>query len=83
MTVSAGFYPTDVFPPSFNLGALFGFRASPQPSWRYEPPSLPRNITPLDFRTLTLTLCLLFGLTDVSSLSPSTSTLCCRSSSHQ
>ncbi|KAF2033339.1 hypothetical protein EK21DRAFT_58964, partial [Setomelanomma holmii] len=40
MTVSASFYPQDNFPPSFSLGALFGFRSSPQPSWRYEPPSL-------------------------------------------
>ena len=29
-------------PPAFNLAALFGFRANPQPSWRYEPPSVPK-----------------------------------------
>jgi hypothetical protein len=43
MTVSADFYPQDSFPSfpsSFSLGALFGFRPSPHPSWRYEPPSL-------------------------------------------
>ncbi|KAH8726609.1 hypothetical protein GQ44DRAFT_613317 [Phaeosphaeriaceae sp. PMI808] len=45
MTVSANFYPQDIFPSSFNLGALFGFRSNPnQPSWRYEPPS-PRIAT--------------------------------------
>lgn len=40
MTVPANFYPQDSFPPAFSLGALFGFRSNPQPSWRYEPPSL-------------------------------------------
>jgi hypothetical protein len=48
MTVSAGFYPQESLPwPSLNLGALFGFRARPPPSWRYEPPSLPKDAEPL------------------------------------
>jgi hypothetical protein len=50
MTVSANFYPRDSFPSSFNLGALFGFRSSPQPSWRYEPPSLQTEPEQLDTR---------------------------------
>jgi hypothetical protein len=81
MTVSAGFYPTDVFPPSFSLRTLFGFRASPQPSWRYEPPSLPQNITPSD--SCMLSSCLSIDLADISSFSPDVSTTCCCSSSHQ
>jgi hypothetical protein len=47
MTVSAGFYPQDSLPLTFNLGALFGFRSN-QPPWRYEPPSLLRQAEPLD-----------------------------------
>jgi hypothetical protein len=47
MTVSAGFYPQDSFPSSFNLGALFGFRNT-QPAWKYEPPWLPKEAEPLD-----------------------------------
>lgn len=43
MTASAGYYPLDSFPTSFSLGALFGHRSDPQTSWRYEPPSLPRD----------------------------------------
>ncbi|KAF3050013.1 hypothetical protein E8E11_010254 [Didymella keratinophila] len=43
MTASAGYYPQDSFPTWFNLGALFGHRSDPQTSWRYEPPSLPKN----------------------------------------
>ncbi|KAF2129799.1 hypothetical protein P153DRAFT_315039 [Dothidotthia symphoricarpi CBS 119687] len=48
MTASANFYPQDGFPPPLSLAALFGFRSSPQPSWRYEPPSPPKNVEPLD-----------------------------------
>ncbi|KAJ4365579.1 hypothetical protein N0V83_008199 [Neocucurbitaria cava] len=48
MTVSASFHPQDSFPPPFSLGALFGFRKGAQPSWRYEPPSLPQKAEPLD-----------------------------------
>ncbi|KAF1929062.1 uncharacterized protein M421DRAFT_420292, partial [Didymella exigua CBS 183.55] len=44
MTASAGYYPQDSFPTLFSLGALFGYRSNPQTSWRYEPPSLPRNL---------------------------------------
>jgi hypothetical protein len=51
MTVSANFYPQDSFPSSFNLGALFGFRSSPQPSWRYEPPSLQTEPEQVAIRT--------------------------------
>jgi hypothetical protein len=47
MTVSAGFYPQDSFPSSFNLSALLGLRNS-QPAWRYEPPWLPKQAEPLD-----------------------------------
>ncbi|KAJ4332582.1 hypothetical protein N0V87_008275 [Didymella glomerata] len=43
MTASAAYYPQDSFPTSFSLGALFGYRSDPQTSWRYEPPSLPKN----------------------------------------
>jgi hypothetical protein len=43
MTASAGHYPQDSLPTSFSLGALFGYRSDPQTSWRYEPPSLPKN----------------------------------------
>jgi hypothetical protein len=50
MTVSANFYPQDSFPSSFNLGALFGFRSNPQPSWRYEPPSLQKEPEQVDIR---------------------------------
>lgn len=48
MTASAGYYPQDVFPTSFSLSALFGFRSNPQTSWRYEPPSLPKTALGLD-----------------------------------
>ncbi|KAF2630084.1 hypothetical protein BU25DRAFT_363328 [Macroventuria anomochaeta] len=48
MTASAGFYPQESFPTSFSLGALFGYRSKPQNSWRYEPPSLPKDVLPLD-----------------------------------
>ncbi|KAH9880048.1 hypothetical protein J1614_002073 [Plenodomus biglobosus] len=48
MTVSAGFYPQDNFPTSFNLRALFGFRRNPQPAWQYQPPSLPKHVPPVD-----------------------------------
>ncbi|KAH7094992.1 hypothetical protein FB567DRAFT_511484 [Paraphoma chrysanthemicola] len=48
MTVSANFYPQDSFPLSFSLGALFGLRSSPQPSWKYEPPSLRKDRDNLD-----------------------------------
>ncbi|KAF1946529.1 hypothetical protein EJ02DRAFT_441137 [Clathrospora elynae] len=48
MTVSANFYPQDSFPSSFSLGALFGLRKDPQPTWRYEPPSQQHNVQPLD-----------------------------------
>jgi hypothetical protein len=51
MTMSADFYPQDSFPSSFNLGALFGYRSNPQPSWRYEPPSLQKKSDQLDTRT--------------------------------
>ncbi|KAF2466769.1 uncharacterized protein BDR25DRAFT_305977 [Lindgomyces ingoldianus] len=29
-----------ITPPPFSLGALFGFRSNPGPTWRYEPPSV-------------------------------------------
>ncbi|KAJ4982989.1 fungal specific transcription factor domain containing protein [Stagonosporopsis vannaccii] len=48
MTASAGFYPQDSFPTSFSLGALFGYRSQPKTSWRYEPPSLPKDAPPMD-----------------------------------
>jgi hypothetical protein len=51
MTVSASFYPQENFAPLFSLGALFGFRKAPQPSWRYEAPSLQHHVEPLDSRT--------------------------------
>jgi hypothetical protein len=68
MTVSTGFCPDDAFAAPFGLGALFGFRANPQPSWRYEPPSLPQNTTPLDPRTLPV--CPFADFANLSSLFP-------------
>lgn len=44
MSVSAGIFPQDDFPPPFSLSALFGFAKASQPTWRYEPPSLPQNL---------------------------------------
>ncbi|KAF9701005.1 hypothetical protein EKO04_000719 [Ascochyta lentis] len=52
MTASAGFYPQDSFPTSFSLGALFGYRSQPQNSWKYEPPSLPKDAQPRDAYSL-------------------------------
>lgn len=65
MTVSANFYPQDSFPSSFDLSALFGFRSSSKPSWRYEPPTpradteplatcTSRNVTAMAIERLTL-----------------------------
>lgn len=48
MTISAGFYPQENWPSSYSLGTLFGFRRNPQPSWRYQPPSLPDIAAPVD-----------------------------------
>jgi hypothetical protein len=39
MTAQSHAAPPGGVPPLFSFGALFGVRTSPQPSWRYEPPS--------------------------------------------
>jgi len=52
MTISAGFFPQENLPSPFSLGTLFGFRRDPQPSWRYQPPSLPKPAMPVDSREL-------------------------------
>jgi hypothetical protein len=52
MTASAGFYPQESFPTSFSFGALFSYRSKPENSWRYEPPSPPKNVPSSGTRTL-------------------------------
>ncbi|PSN62630.1 hypothetical protein BS50DRAFT_124847 [Corynespora cassiicola Philippines] len=50
MTAQAAFCPPPPPPPLsalFNVGALFGARSSREPSWKYEPPTLPSAIKPL------------------------------------
>ncbi|KAF2793139.1 hypothetical protein K505DRAFT_45329 [Melanomma pulvis-pyrius CBS 109.77] len=47
MTAQAHVSPAGGVPPPFSFGALFGFRSSPQPCWRYEPPSIPKPPMPL------------------------------------